>query len=250
MLPQRKIDRLSGDGGIASLAAFLNNSKSPKSNKLSSSRSVGAMPTSGASFSSKKPLRRRLKKKDDESLASAASKRPSKSKQIKGHSSMGSGLDLHSASSTPMEAYGGSKMRGRKPKSRSSSGSSDDSIEDQSLHVSDILGTNNNGNAGGSTKKSMERLNRSMGDIAFKASDLGSLLAQQKEFKRRSGGASVVSELLVDEEQQDDIFSTYSWTTSRQLRHKVQEERKLLNETLRQGTFEKAFQMFVGVSTT
>lgn len=96
----------------------------------------------------------------------------------------------------------------------------------------------------------MERLNRSMGDIAFKASDLGSLLAQQKELKRRTGGggASVVSELVVEDEPppQEDIFSMYSWTTSRQVRHKVHQERKLLNSTLRQGSFQKAFELYVG----
>lgn len=141
-------------------------------------------------------------------------------------------------------------MRGRKPKSRSSSGSSDESLQEESLHVSDILGSTKNGKQQGGTTKNTERLNRSMGDMAFKASDLGSLLAQQKEFKRRGGGASVVSELLMDEEPQDDIFSNYSWTTSRQVRHKIQEERKLLNETLRQGAFQKAFQLYVGTPTS
>ncbi len=124
-------------------------------------------------------------------------------------------------------------------------------MEDESLHVSDIIGTTKTKNGSKEvTTTTKERLNRSMGDIAFKASDLGSLLAQQKEFKRRGGGASVVSELLIEEEQQDDIFSDYSWTTSRQVRSKVQEERKLLNDTLRQGTFQKAFDMFVGIPTS
>ena len=159
-------------------------------------------------------------------------------------------------------------MRGRKSKSKASSDES--SLQEESLHVSDILGNNKNGdttkgtssshsrNKAASTStatKAMYRLNRSMGDIAFKASDLGSLLAQQKELKRRTGNASVVAELVVEEEppqlpQPDDIFGLYSWTTSRQERHKIQHERNLLNSTLRQGSFQKAFELHVGQSTT
>jgi hypothetical protein len=97
-------------------------------------------------------------------------------------------------------------------------------------------------------------MNKSMGDLAFKPSDLGSLLAQQKEMKRRLG-ASVVSDLLCgsnteEEQTQDDIFSKYSWTTSRQDRSKIQRERTLLNETLRQGIFLKVFESYVTKSSS
>ena len=143
-------------------------------------------------------------------------------------------------------------MRGRKQSSkgqqRSSSGSSSEgSLEDDSLHVSDLHGGGKqNGSSSRTNEKPLSRMNKSMGDIPFKASDLGSLLAQQKEIKRR-GGASVVSEFVDGDtdEPQDDIFSKYTWTTSRQDRSKVQVERKLLNETLRQGTFLKVFESYI-----
>lgn len=186
-----------------------------------------------------------------------------------GHNSLGSGLDLHSASNDLL--FAGGKMRGRKPASSTSSSNnkhhrsfgsgldlhnaSDDDLGEGSLHVADLL----SGGKGSSNKKKTNdrgngRLNRSMGDIAFKASDLGSLLAQQKELKRRGGGlggASMTSVSLIgpDEEQtpvDDDIFTTYSWSSSRQPRAKVLVERKLLCETLRQGTFLAAYEAYVG----
>jgi hypothetical protein len=238
------------------------------------------MPTAGSSSAPKKQLRRRLKKssgKSDEGSESGTSsshqsrqqQRPARSNSTKnkarGHASLGSGLDFQSASNGPLGGYGGTKMKGRKPSSkgdlpRSGSGSSlEGNLEGGSLHVSDLLGGGGGGgkkNGSGSqtnTKQQHQgRMNQSLGDIMLKTSDLGSL-AQQKEFKRQTG-SSVASEHTgnnpVVVEPQDDIFSNYSWTTSRRDRNRIQLGRKLLNDTLRQGTLLKVFETYVRKSSS
>jgi hypothetical protein len=281
-------------GGIASLANFLTTSTESsssstthhkKSNKKSSSRSVSSLPvprTSGGSSSGsvggngggsgsgeapKKPLRRRLK---NMKRSSGNSVQSDGEPAMRGHRSFGSGLDMHSASHAPTE-----EKRGRKPAVRGHrsfgsgldlhSAASDDThnnttTNDDGPHedyTSDLLGDMMSDDEDDTPKRPHHggRLGRSMGDIpAFKASDLGSLLAQQKEQKRLSretgasgdgGGASV---LVADEgvdDNQEDIFSYYSWSTSRQARNKIQKERKLLSDALRQGAFLAAYESFV-----
>ena len=69
-----------------------------------------------------------------------------------------------------------------------------DSMEDDCLHVADLVegGRKTNSISSRTNKKPQDRMNKSMGDFAFKPSNLG------LEMKRRYG-ASVVSELLCGE---------------------------------------------------
>jgi hypothetical protein len=253
--PVRRVMRTKSQDaqGISSLAAFLHEADTGKKKSKSSSRSVSSMPiprNAGADQPGKKPMRRRLKKgsvskTDDELELQDILRRP----PIKRHASYGSGLDFATASSAMETATKG----GHHPKKfHSSFGSgldlhtASDDLDRTSIHVSDLLAGGGSDNED-KKQSSRSRLAKSMSQIpTSKASDLGSILAQQKAQKLLS--RSSMSSIDCDEELEDtqeDIFSFYSWSTSRQPRNKIKKERKRLNDSIRHGALLAAYESFV-----
>jgi hypothetical protein len=81
-----------------------------------------------------------------------------------------------------------------------------------------------------------DRMGMSMPAMSLKVMELGALVQQQKAQKKFSktlspskNGADNV------EDKEEDIFTFYSWSTSRQPRSKILEERKKLRDSVREG---------------
>ena len=135
----------------------------------------------------------------------------------------------------------------------------------QSLHIGDItrspLGSKTNGimsttripnlqESGGVSpmghKSTGNGFGKSVPAMTFaesmKAADIGGIVEKQKQAKRTASKQPIVKPT---KEEGEDIFSFYSWTTSRQPREKILEQRKKYRDDGRKGSMLTAFKALV-----
>ena len=77
---------------------------------------------------------------------------------------------------------------------------------------------------------------------SMKAADIGGIVEKQKQAKRTASKQPIVKPT---KEEGEDIFSFYSWTTSRQPREKILEQRKKYRDDGRKGSMLTAFKALV-----
>lgn len=81
-----------------------------------------------------------------------------------------------------------------------------------------------------------DRMGMSMPAMSPEVMDLSALMQQQRAQKRLSGSMfASENDAGNKEDEEEDIFTFYSWSTSRQPRSKILEERKKLRDSVREG---------------
>jgi hypothetical protein len=190
----------------------------------------------------------------DFATASDSPHKDTRTKKKRMGSSYGSGLDFLTATQAEedgltmdrREPTSGSKKRGRRTKGSDSLGgdSAGEEGAECSLHISDLLGEPAHG--GGDRPRDGPKSSRAgIARVGKGVLSLGSsLAAQRREFELevlRRG----VSESDAYGDNEEDVFTFYAWSSSRQPRPNIQRERKLLRDSVRQGAVEATKDGFV-----
>ena len=247
----------SGAGGIGALASFLDVIGGGNKKKNSSGASVSSMPMPGQENENKSIMRRRKKKaySDDEfDLVSPRSK---------GHRSFGGGLDFATASDDSDFDIPNAKVQARMHQSLGSGldfASASDAIDflmpsrkaQPQKAVSDDDSSNPYNSESSEEFEEEVELSEELELVLEEGVDgslhisevLGIDRSEMESDKPRSSSALEEEEEVED---QDDIFSYYQWSASRQPRNKVQKARKQLNDSLRQGAMLATFEAFMRV---
>jgi hypothetical protein len=88
---------------------------------------------------------------------------------------------------------------------------------------------------------------KSMPPLSFaeslKVADLGGHMKKLKDAKKDSSTQIQIE--IVPKKEEEDIFTFYSWSTSRQPRDKILEQRKKFRDAIRQGPLLTSFQSLV-----
>lgn len=132
-----------------------------------------------------------------------------------------------------------SKKRGRRkrPSDPGTGEGGEEEGADRSLHLSDLLGETVELDEEGSDGRNQDsaRPSRRPGKGV---PPLQSLAARRREFEFELLRRGLPEAEAFGDGNEEDVFTFYAWSASRQPRPKIERERKLLRDTVRQGVVE------------
>ncbi|KAG7339702.1 hypothetical protein IV203_025253 [Nitzschia inconspicua] len=169
--------------------------------------------------------------------ASVSSKPTKKSKtQQRMNSSLGSGLDFLTAAKDELES---TKKKGRRIKKPTDT--NDD--PEPSLHISDLLGETVELDEDDSSTASTSDV-----DDAGSVCTMGTIADRRKQFEQELKRNGISESDVFQGDAQEDIFTFYSWSSSKQTRPKILRERNLLQDALQQPALIKVKQQFINTT--
>jgi hypothetical protein len=170
--------------------------------------------------------------------ASVSSKPAKKSKaQQRMNSSLGSGLDFLTTMESELESTKRKGRRGKKSKRK------DNGEQEPSLHISDLLGETVELDDEDDTSTA----STSDVDDAVSVATMGTIADRRKQFEQELKRAGITESDIFQGDAQEDIFTFYSWSSSRQARPKILRERNLLQDAMQQGAVIDTKEQFIKV---
>jgi hypothetical protein len=180
------------------------------------------------------------------SVSSKPSKKQ-KAQQQRLNSSLGSGLDFLTAGQSEIKSnhVESSKKKGRRNNRKSNCHDDDDNDdendrEEHSLDMSDFLGETIE-----LDEEDSSTANTSDGGDAFSVGTMGTIADRRKQLEQELKRAGMAESDVFHGDAQEDIFTFYSWSSSRQARPKILRERNLLQDAIQQATVVDTKRRFV-----
>jgi hypothetical protein len=229
-------------GGISGLASFLKSDESRGESK-SSSRSVGGDPEESSApivDENKRRQTRRARKGNASSFTDTNDDNPLPKPRFRQVKSDEVKLSVDDAGLRESLHIGEVFSQQKRPKGRrnmSTAGIPDFQESDDASGRSSFAEANESGPAFG---KSMPPLSFAE---SLKVADLGGHMKKLKDAKKDSSTQIQIE--IVPKKEEEDIFTFYSWSTSRQPRDKILEQRKKFRDAIRQGPLLTSFQSLV-----
>jgi hypothetical protein len=172
--------------------------------------------------------------------ASISSKPTKKSKaQQRMGSSLGAGLDFLTAMESEMESTSNNNTkkkgkRSKKPKRK------DEDDREPSLHISDLLGETVELDEEDSSTASTSDV-----DDTVSVATMGTIADRRKQFVEELKRTGISESDVFQGDAQEDIFTFYTWSSSRQARPKILRERNLLQDAIQQAAVIETRQRFI-----
>lgn len=174
--------------------------------------------------------------------ASISSKPTKKSKaQLRMGSSLGAGLDFLTAMESEMESASNNNTNAKKKGKRSNKPTrKDEDDREPSLNISDLLGETVELDEEDSSTASTSDLD----DIVSVAA-MGTIADRRKQFVEELKRTGISESDVFQGDAQEDIFTFYTWSSSRQARPKILRERNLLQDAIQQAAVIETRQRFI-----
>jgi hypothetical protein len=259
--PSRVVQRNSSSDAaeLASLTIFLKTEDAQPIRRNASSRSVSSMPiprrkkgserslAEGQKRAIRKQTKLRMVKSDDEGVLDVLEKKTSLRKlrtcQTDEEGEVEDSQDEKSLHETD-SLHGGRDRRSGKDARRST--------RHYSTGQAAVMSDEENGVDNHQVDRSAhDRMGMSMPSMSLKVMELGALVQQQKAQKTLSKTTSMSTSEnnhAEDEEyKEEDIFTFYSWSTSRQPRSKILKERKKLRDSVREGALLASYEALMRI---